>query len=459
MEVTARREFEEETGHRVPAGPLVDLGTVKQKGGKVVYAWAAEGDLDPAKATSNTFSFEWPPFSGRMKTYPEIDRVEWFAPEEARRRIKQAQVPLLDRLEVALAKPGALGGPGVSDPAMAPETRRHGPRPGSSPAARRCLGRRSSGLVSGAATSANGAAGAAAISSGTATAAGVRAWADAARRSLRRLGEPPIARTALRRAASRAIARLRGEAPAPRTGTSINSGVHLDGDPTTRAPRRLRDRLERHRGSGGACVVASIDGASSRAPGIVMTRRASSRATSRSACSTSPARTSPSATARSIRSRRSSGFKSIRSSRTFWRRASRAARFQNTCLLLPLALGRTAKREGEPTSGIPPAVVREGICWTYPTSLLRGCHSGPGADNGSARLTHQPAQAEGLHAARSSRTRGRPWAGHRRPGAVIGPPIVPGEVAPGPPTAAPARAIQRARAGRYEAQGARTSEW
>jgi len=109
LELTARREFEEETGHPVPVGPLIDLGTVKQKGGKVVYAWAAEGDLDPAKATSNTFSFEWPPFSGRMKTYPEIDRVDWFAPEEARRRIKEAQIPLLDRLDVALANhPGDL---------------------------------------------------------------------------------------------------------------------------------------------------------------------------------------------------------------------------------------------------------------------------------------------------------------------------------------------------------------
>jgi predicted NUDIX family NTP pyrophosphohydrolase len=102
LESTARREFEEETGHRVPAGPLIDLGTVKQKGGKVVYAWAAEGDLDPSQATSNTFSFEWPPFSGRIKTYPEIDRVDWYAPEEARRRIKSAQAPFLDRLEEAL---------------------------------------------------------------------------------------------------------------------------------------------------------------------------------------------------------------------------------------------------------------------------------------------------------------------------------------------------------------------
>jgi predicted NUDIX family NTP pyrophosphohydrolase len=111
MEVTARREFEEETGHPVPAGPLVDLGTVQQKGGKVVYAWAAEGDLDPASATSNTFSFEWPPFSGRIKTYPEIDRVEWFGPEEARRRIKAAQVPLLDRLDAIRSQAGPPADP------------------------------------------------------------------------------------------------------------------------------------------------------------------------------------------------------------------------------------------------------------------------------------------------------------------------------------------------------------
>jgi predicted NUDIX family NTP pyrophosphohydrolase len=103
LELTARREFEEETGHGVPAGPLIDIGTVQQKGGKVVYAWAVEGDLDPALATSNTFSFEWPPFSGHIKTYPEIDRVEWFAPEQARLHIKEAQAPFLDRLAAALA--------------------------------------------------------------------------------------------------------------------------------------------------------------------------------------------------------------------------------------------------------------------------------------------------------------------------------------------------------------------
>ena len=91
-----------------------------------MYAWATEGDLDPATATSNTFSFEWPPFSGRIKTYPEIDRVDWFAPEQARLRIKEAQAPLLDRLEAALgARPGTAAAPadGAGAPA-APADRR-----------------------------------------------------------------------------------------------------------------------------------------------------------------------------------------------------------------------------------------------------------------------------------------------------------------------------------------------
>jgi predicted NUDIX family NTP pyrophosphohydrolase len=103
LELTARREFEEETGHPVPAGQLIELGSVTQKGGKVVHAWAAEGDLDPATAVSNTFSFEWPPFSGRVKEYPEIDRVAWYKPEEARLRIKEAQAPFLDRLQAILS--------------------------------------------------------------------------------------------------------------------------------------------------------------------------------------------------------------------------------------------------------------------------------------------------------------------------------------------------------------------
>jgi predicted NUDIX family NTP pyrophosphohydrolase len=103
----ARREFAEETGHDAPAGPPegrapIELGTIVQKGGKLVHAWAIEGDLDPAAAVSNEFEMEWPPRSGRRGVFPEIDRVAWFGPEEARRRIKPTQIPFVDRLVDAL---------------------------------------------------------------------------------------------------------------------------------------------------------------------------------------------------------------------------------------------------------------------------------------------------------------------------------------------------------------------
>lgn len=103
LEVVARREFREETGHPVPDGLAVPLGTVRQKGGKIVHAWAIEGDLDPATARSNTFTMQWPPGSGSWIAVPEIDRVEWFVPAEARRRIKETQIPFLDRLLASLA--------------------------------------------------------------------------------------------------------------------------------------------------------------------------------------------------------------------------------------------------------------------------------------------------------------------------------------------------------------------
>ena len=96
--VVARREFEEETGIAPPSGPDIDLGSIVQKGGKVVHAWAIEGDLDPAEAISNTFDLEWPPGSGTRRAFPEIDRVAWFDLAEARRRVKSTQVPLIDRL-------------------------------------------------------------------------------------------------------------------------------------------------------------------------------------------------------------------------------------------------------------------------------------------------------------------------------------------------------------------------
>lgn len=98
----ARREFEEETGHPVPDEAPIDLGEIRQKGGKLVVAYALQGDLDPTAAHSNTFEFEWPPRSGLSITIPEIDRVAWFGPDEARRRIKESQIPFVDRLLVAL---------------------------------------------------------------------------------------------------------------------------------------------------------------------------------------------------------------------------------------------------------------------------------------------------------------------------------------------------------------------
>jgi len=102
-EAVARREFAEETGHDLPDGPLVALGEIRQKSGKRVVGWGIEGDLDPATAQSNTFDLEWPPRSGRIQAFPEIDRVEWFEMDEARKRLKAAQAPFLDRLLDALA--------------------------------------------------------------------------------------------------------------------------------------------------------------------------------------------------------------------------------------------------------------------------------------------------------------------------------------------------------------------
>jgi predicted NUDIX family NTP pyrophosphohydrolase len=99
----ARREFAEETGHEAPDRALVELGQITQKSGKLVLGWAAEGDLDPAAAVSNTYDLEWPPRSGVVQSFPEIDRVEWFDLDEARQKLKAAQVPFLDRLQTALA--------------------------------------------------------------------------------------------------------------------------------------------------------------------------------------------------------------------------------------------------------------------------------------------------------------------------------------------------------------------
>lgn len=105
----AEREFGEETGHRLADVRLdgvepIELGTVVLGSGKVVHGWALEGDLDPAAVASNEFEVEWPPRSGRRERYPEIDRVAWCPPAEARRLIHPAQVAFIDRLEAALAR-------------------------------------------------------------------------------------------------------------------------------------------------------------------------------------------------------------------------------------------------------------------------------------------------------------------------------------------------------------------
>jgi predicted NUDIX family NTP pyrophosphohydrolase len=94
----ARREFEEETGSAPAPGELLDLGSVRQKAGKVVQAWALEGDLDPAGVRSNTFTLQWPPRSGQVREFPEVDRAEWFPVDAARARINPAQAAFLDRL-------------------------------------------------------------------------------------------------------------------------------------------------------------------------------------------------------------------------------------------------------------------------------------------------------------------------------------------------------------------------
>jgi predicted NUDIX family NTP pyrophosphohydrolase len=95
----AKIEFEEELGIAASAGDWLDLGSVKQKGGKMVYAWAFAGELnDDFELASNTFEMEWPPRSGKVQRFPEVDRVNFFPVEEARRKINAAQTAFLDRL-------------------------------------------------------------------------------------------------------------------------------------------------------------------------------------------------------------------------------------------------------------------------------------------------------------------------------------------------------------------------
>jgi predicted NUDIX family NTP pyrophosphohydrolase len=102
-EAVARREFAEELGVEI-AATLRALGEVRQRGGKRVQAFAAEFDIDAGSIRSNTFEIEWPPRSGRLQSFPEVDRAEWFSLEKARERINEGQRPLLDRLERVIGK-------------------------------------------------------------------------------------------------------------------------------------------------------------------------------------------------------------------------------------------------------------------------------------------------------------------------------------------------------------------
>lgn len=97
----ARREFTEETG-RVLSGPFIELSAIKQKGGKTVHAWGCAGDFDPQDLKCNLFSMEWPPKSGKHKEFPEIDRVQWFTTDEARKKLNAELMILIDELKTKL---------------------------------------------------------------------------------------------------------------------------------------------------------------------------------------------------------------------------------------------------------------------------------------------------------------------------------------------------------------------
>jgi predicted NUDIX family NTP pyrophosphohydrolase len=100
----ARREFAEELGSSVPASEFVDLGELRVSSGKLLTVWAAEGELDAEATVSNTFSLEWPPRSGRVQQFPEIDRSAWFPVDVAREKLVKGQVPFLDRLLDAVSR-------------------------------------------------------------------------------------------------------------------------------------------------------------------------------------------------------------------------------------------------------------------------------------------------------------------------------------------------------------------
>ena len=119
-ETVAAREFAEETGFelsavaREPSAAPLDIGEVTLKSGKVIRAWAVEGDLDPAQASSNVIEIEWPPRTGRRLTIPEVDRVAWFGIDEAQRRAHPAQAAFVERLAARLAEQGETAEPAAT---------------------------------------------------------------------------------------------------------------------------------------------------------------------------------------------------------------------------------------------------------------------------------------------------------------------------------------------------------
>jgi predicted NUDIX family NTP pyrophosphohydrolase len=111
----AEREFAEEIGYPAPAGERIDLGEIKQAGGKRVTVWAVHGDLDLSGAQSNTFEMEWPRGSGKVREFPEVDRVEWVAASGARVRLLKGQVPFIDRLMDAVGERSGAVSEGAAD--------------------------------------------------------------------------------------------------------------------------------------------------------------------------------------------------------------------------------------------------------------------------------------------------------------------------------------------------------
>jgi predicted NUDIX family NTP pyrophosphohydrolase len=105
----ALREFREELGQDPPASEPLSLGSVKNKSGKLIYAWALEGELDPKSVQSNTFELEWPPRSGKMRVFPEVDRADFFSVAQAAKKMHAAELPFLERLRQLLSGSPASG--------------------------------------------------------------------------------------------------------------------------------------------------------------------------------------------------------------------------------------------------------------------------------------------------------------------------------------------------------------